>query len=174
MSAALPASVDVWRMVQSRRRFEGRLQLIELPRLAELLSEQQGECEFSLQFGRDDFNRAFVDVNLDARLPLLCQRSLETFFAPVKLEQRLGLLQSESQESALDEGMEAWLVDPSGHINPADFIEDELILAIPAIPVKPGTEAMEADWPAEESEPEEQPNPFAALAALKQSKRSGE
>ena len=33
-------------------------------------------------------------------------------------------------------------------LRPAELVEDELILAVPVVPVMPGTEAMERDWPA--------------------------
>ena len=48
-------------------------------------------------------------------------------------------------------------------LRPAELVEDELILAVPVVPVMPGTEAMERDWPAQEEE-KEQASPFAALA----------
>ena len=46
------------------------------------------------------------------------------------------------------------------------FRSDELILAVPVVPVKPGTELPEQDWP-EAASDEVQANPFAALAGLK-------
>ena len=50
-------------------------------------------------------------------------------------------------------------------------LEDELILAVPVVPVKPGSEAVERDWPATQAEQDEftqsSANPFAALSALK-------
>ena len=49
---------------------------------------------------------------------------------------------------------------------PLQLVEDELILAIPVVPVKPGTEAMEADWPIPEAD-QQRANPFSALTALK-------
>jgi len=57
-------------------------------------------------------------------------------------------------------------------LHPADLIEDELILALPVVPINPDSEAIEAEWPADMVEIEEEtPNPFAALSALKDLKR---
>ena len=53
-----------------------------------------------------------------------------------------------------------------GAIRPADLLEDELILAVPVVPVSPGSESVDLDWPVTGDE-EAQANPFAALAALK-------
>ena len=59
-----------------------------------------------------------------------------------------------------------------GQLRTIDLVEDEPILAVPVVPVKPGSEAVERDWPAPQSEQEhfaqdEKVNPFAALSALK-------
>jgi uncharacterized protein len=58
------------------------------------------------------------------------------------------------------------LVPDDGMLRPADLVEDELVLAVPLVPVAPGSEAVEQDWPATEEEMSKA-NPFAALAALK-------
>ena len=49
---------------------------------------------------------------------------------------------------------------------PIDLVEDELILALPVVPVAPGSEAVERDWPVAADEAAAA-NPFAALSALK-------
>ena len=53
-----------------------------------------------------------------------------------------------------------------GLLRPADLVEDELILAVPVVPVAPGTEAVERDWTASEEEVQ-RASPFAALESLK-------
>jgi uncharacterized protein len=59
-------------------------------------------------------------------------------------------------------------VPENGQLRTVELVEDELILAVPVVPIMPGTEAVERDWPAAEqaSEPE-RANPFAALSVLK-------
>ena len=85
---------------------------------------------------------------------------------PVQMVQRLGLIRDEADEAGLPEGYEPLLVPDDGMLRPAELVEDELILAVPVVPVMPGTEAVEQDWPATEKK-YRQANPFAALAALK-------
>ena len=167
MSVPLPPVLDAWRMVSAKRRFEGRLPLSGMPRLGEGLVDAEGDCRYVMEFGRDAvLDLPFVELHIEAELPLQCQRTLERFLHPVSLFQRLGLLTDEAQESALPEDMEPFLLDVGGEMHPAELVEDELILAVPVVPTMPGTEAMERDWPAEEAE-QERANPFAALAALK-------
>jgi uncharacterized protein len=162
----VPEVLDAWRMVATRRGIEGRVALTSLLRLRGSLVDADGEVEYSLDFGTDELQIPYADLRAQTALPLLCQRSLERFLFPVTIEQRLGLIRDEADEAALPEGYEPLLMPADGMLSPTDLVEDELILAIPVVPVKPGTEAMEADWPAPEADLE-RVNPFAALSALK-------
>lgn len=165
---SVPETLDAWRQVTARRGYEGRVALGRLPRLADLLASTDGEAAFSVDFDRDSFGIAYVDLVVTAELPLLCQRTLEPFPMAVRVEQRVGLIRDESEEPALPPGYEPLLVDPSGELRPLDLVEDELILAIPVVPVKPGTDAVEQEWAGGAAvASEERPNPFASLASLR-------
>ena len=169
MSATLPPVVDAWRMVTARRCFEGELDLAKLARLRGSLVDTEGECRFGLEFGRDDFDRAFVDVSVRARLPMQCQRTLARYLHTVDVRQRLGLITSEAQEAGLPEGVEPLLVTDSGELRPVELIEDELILALPVVPIDPDSTEPDLGWNGEEEVAEdEKPHPFAALAGLKE------
>jgi len=167
MSANVPELLDAWRMVAARRRFEDRVPLSALTRLQGLVADAEGECSFALEFGRDEVMRvAYAELTLDAALPLVCQRSMQRFLLPVSVVQRLGLVRDEEEEQALPPDYEALLVPEDGSLRPLDLVEDELVLAVPVVPIAPGSEAVERDWPATEEE-QSKVNPFAALAALK-------
>ena len=158
-------------MVSARREFSGRLPLSALPRLREALVDAEGDVAFTLSFERDALQVPYVELGIDARLPLLCQRTLQRFEFPVSLVQRLGLLRAgddegEAAEAALPPGYEALVVADDGAVRPADLVEDELILAVPVVPVSPGSESVERDFPVADDE-KAQASPFAALAALK-------
>ena len=164
-------------MVSAARVFTGRVPLSSFDRLAGLLADAEGECRYEIEFGRDLSGLATMDVVAEAELPLVCQRSLERFLHPVSVRQRLGLLADESEESALPEGVEPALVGPDGALHMLELVEDELILAVPAFPVRPGSAEVEAVWSDADADDEpEEPriNPFAALAALKGRKTLGD
>jgi uncharacterized protein len=171
MSSALPELIDAWRMVSARRIFAGRLRLDAMPRLSSCLVDALGECEFEVEFGRDEIGTAFLDVNVDARLPLVCQRTLVRFELPVKIRQRLGLIRDEHEDAALPEGYEPVLVPQDGALRLVDAIEDELILAVPVVPMSSDGLAPDGvvwqDLEVEVPDDEKQVNPFAALAGLK-------
>jgi len=156
-------------MVAAGRRFESVLPLAAMPRLKDSLVDTEGVARVAIEFGRDALRVPYVEVGIEAELPLLCQRSLQRFLLPVRMVQRLGLVASEADEAALPPDYEALVVPEDGGLRPAELVEDELILAVPVVPVAPGTEAMERDWPASADEAAAA-SPFAALAALKPKK----
>lgn len=174
MSGALPELVDAWRMVTAGRIFAGRLPLATMTRLADSLADGEGEVQYELHFGRDDLGIGVVHMRVQTRLPLVCQRSLERFEFPVAIDQRLGLIASERDEAGLPEGYEPVLLDQSAEVNLAALIEDELILALPVVPLKDGMDDVPPQtWST--GGPDEEPqesgaarNPFAALASMKQ------
>jgi len=168
MSQALPETVDAWRMVQARRSFDGALALAGLPRLAGDLAQPDGVVTFALEFDKDELGVPYLQVRADAVLPLICQRSLDRFELPVHVDARLGLIVREEDEAGLPEGYEPLLVG-DGMLRLADVVEDELILAVPAVPVKPGSEHVDRVWGDAPEEPAAAPreNPFAALKTIK-------
>lgn len=153
-------------MVAARRSFEGRLPLSAMTRLQGLLNDTEGDARYTIEFDQDALRVPYVELRIEAQLPLVCQRSLQRFLLPVSLVQRLGLVRDEADEAALPPDYEALLVPEDGMLHPADLVEDELVLAVPVVPVNPESEAVERDWPAQEEELAKA-NPFAALASLK-------
>lgn len=158
-------------MVAARRSFDGRLPLAAMARLCDLLADTEGEVRFSLEFDQDVLQTPFAELRVDAELPLICQRSLQRFMQPVALIQRFALIRGsdgrqEDVEASLLPDYEVLQLADDGLVRPAEMVEDELILAIPLVPVQPGSESVERDWPVTEDE-EVRANPFAALAALK-------
>lgn len=169
MPVHLPVTMDAWRMVSARRLFEGSLPVAGLPRLVEAVARAEGEVFYTLQFGRDALGTGYIDVHAEADLILTCQRTLDEFSHPVCVDTRLGLIENENEEAGLPPGCEPLLLD-SEPLRPAAVIEDELLLALPLIPVKPGSTVPifgdnESTASAAVSEPTE--NPFAVLGKLK-------
>ena len=173
MSHGLPDQIDVWRAVSGRYAYAGTLALAAFTRLRDKLAGAEGSVEFELEFGTDGLDPAFAQLQVSGALPLVCQRSLEVYRQPVAIRQRLGLIRREDEEDALPPDYEACLVPADGLVVPMELIEDELILALPLVPVRPGSEAADASTDAAGADatgevPESRrPNPFAALKSLK-------
>ncbi|WP_083845909.1 YceD family protein [Rhodanobacter sp. IGA1.0] len=169
MSVTLPESVDAWRMVSARRSFEGTLPVASMPRLCGALADTDGSVHFELDFGRDELGISYVDVRATGSLSVTCQRTLEPFDLPVTVDTRLGLIRQEREEAGLPPDCEPLLVAEDGRLNPVDVIEDELLLALPLIPINPDSSLPDE---AISQEPEtsgegQSENPFAVLRELK-------
>ncbi len=171
MSAPLPASVDAERMVAGRRSFEGVLPVAELPRLVQALAKDSGEVAYNLDFGQGQLGGPELHVRLAARLVLECQRTLQPFEWPVEVDTRLGLLAREGEAAALPGECEPLLLE-NGALQPRRVIEDELLLALPLVPVKPGSEILQGEWSAPGQSPQDAErgeavtHPFADLRKL--------
>jgi len=158
-------------MVSARRSFQGTLSIATLRRLCEALAGTDGEVKYELDFGRDSLGISYVDVRAEASLTLLCQRTLEPFVMPIALDTRLGLIKQERDEAGLPPDCEPLLVAENGRLNPADVIEDELLLALPLVPVNPDSslpDQVTGHEPEDDSAGEgRSENPFAVLRELK-------
>lgn len=158
-------------MVTARRSFEGTLPIASMARLRELLASPEGSVEYALEFGRDSFGISYIDVHAKADLTVICQRSLEPFVLPLVVQARLGLIKLERDEAGLSPDCEPLLVPEDGRLNPADVIEDEMLLALPLVPINPDSsvpDEVSGHAPEEDfSSDERSENPFAVLRELK-------
>jgi uncharacterized protein len=158
-------------MVTARRSFEGTLPIAALTRLRGMLAGDVGVVEYELDFGRDSLGISYVDVRVRASLIVTCQRSLEPFALPVTVDTRLGLIKLERDEAALPPEYEPLLVAEDGRLSPADVIEDELLLALPLVPVNPESslpdEVTSHELEEDISDQGRSENPFAVLRELK-------
>lgn len=166
MSADVPESVDAWRAVTANRIYEGEVPLSRFERLQGSLADTGGVCRFRLEFGTDTLGSASLSLSAEADMPLICQRTLQRFVQPVRVDQQLGLIRREHEESALAPDTEPVLVPEDGMLKPLELVEDELILALPVVPMSPRS-PDEPELSVEPDSDEQHVNPFAALAALK-------
>ena len=150
-------------MVAARREFEGRIPLAAMTRLQGGLVDAEGEVRYLLAFDTDSLKVPYLELRIDAMLPLECQRSLRRFLHPAQLVQRLGLIRDEADEAALPPEYDPLLVPADGMLRPVELVEDELILALPVVPVSPDAEMVEREF-APTMEEAAQANPFAALS----------
>lgn len=134
MPLVLPSLLDPWRGADNRSVFVGRLPLSSLPRLRGSLLDATGEVRFQLGFSRDEAHRAVLRCEVVAALKLRCQRCLEALDHRVSASTWLALISGIEEERRLPEGYDPLLVGDEP-IRPRDLIEDELLLALPQIPM---------------------------------------
>lgn len=173
MSLTLPDRVDPWRAAKAGVRLSGTLALRSLPRLTEAVAADAGDLvSYELVFGRDAEGRSVVRGRLRTELRLRCERCLGEVTVPVDARLSLALLPSEHGVAELPSDLDPWVVGEES-LRPGDLIEDELLLAIPVVPMhdpgacEPPLVADEGRQPLGERKCDDSVNPFAVLAELK-------
>ena len=173
----LPVEVDPFKLVEQGRLFEGRIPQQDFPRLKELLFscentdyESNKLIEVSLEFTRTDTRLPVIKGQIKAELQMVCNRCLEATDLAIDSKLEVVLVSSDEQAERLQEGFDIWLVEDQT-LFLRDFIEDEILLAMPIVishedcePAKALIEALPGD---KDSEDQQKENPFAALKDLK-------
>ncbi len=172
----LPVDVDPFKLVEQGRQFEGRMPLSDFPRLKDLLyagesAENDKLVVVDLEFTRNETGLAVIKGQIAAEMQMICNRCLDATALKVETQAEVVLVGSDAQAERLQDSFDIWLVEDQTLVL-KDFIEDELLLAMPLVIVhdecEPARKLIEA-LPDEEfsEEQEEKDNPFAALKDLK-------
>jgi uncharacterized protein len=110
----------------------------------------------------DEHQRKVVSCIIEGFVFLTCQTSLEAFRHGISVADQLVLVDSESKLPPIEEegDTEDYMV-ADGPIDVLDLVHEEVLLALPMVPRKPGL--PQADKPAVEK----RESPFSALASLR-------
>ncbi|MBU6272942.1 MAG: DUF177 domain-containing protein [Betaproteobacteria bacterium] len=181
---ASPAAtvIDPRELARSGGSVGGRWPLARLPRLADTLTDTEGEVDWSLSGqslrradGGADLHLA---LSLQARVSLRCVRCLEPVPVAIDEERRYRLVANEQQALAQDPDDDEFdLLAVTPRLAAIDLLEDELIMALPLAPRHedcrpPGSsDRLVGAGPADRDDGAQaesgRPNPFAVLARLR-------
>ena len=111
----------------------GELDIDELARLKSLLHSGVGSVRATLRFRQRGDGWFAVELDYEGSMQLVCQRCLEPFRH--ELAERVNVVVADSESSTLTApaGYEPFELE-GGRLQPAQLIEDELIVAIPLVP----------------------------------------
>ncbi|QKT04849.1 DUF177 domain-containing protein [Ectothiorhodospiraceae bacterium 2226] len=143
--------------------------MARMTRLGDMLSRREGEVSVHLSLPPSAEGVVLLDGHLQAELHTLCQRCLQEMTVALDLHPRVGVVRHQIEAERLPEPYEPLLVE-EGEVQVAAFVEDELILAFPIVPMHP-LDACPAAQHVQETQQEQAPpardNPFAVLSTLK-------
>jgi len=166
MSREYPDWISPERAAEGKRVYSGTIPLSRMKRLAALLVDASGVATFSAAFKTDLDHRVIIDLQVEAALPLVCQASLERYDELVERRSELAVIAHDSEQFDLPDNYEPVLTE-NGRLAIAAIVEDELLLALPTIPRKPGLQPVEfstgGERPASGTRKVARDNPFSAL-----------
>ena len=164
MLDCLPERIEPAGLADVGRSFRGEVPVAELVRLLPSLSCSDNALQVQLVFHLDERRVRTLEGSIEGHVDLVCQRCLGALRLPLDLKFRLGIAADEAQVERLPDGYEPLLVTGEP-MRTYDVIEDEVLLALPAIPLHEGVDRCETGY---ENQPAaEKRNPFAVLEKLK-------
>jgi len=161
-SAGEQIVIDGLEFARLGRRLAGNVPIRALTRLADQLTDDDGEIAWELRGEHDKEGKAFLCLQLSGKLSLRCQRCLGSVDEVLAVSSRLLLVKPGHvwpDEELAEDGFDA--VEAGKEMALAPMIEEEVLLALPIAPTH-GT----CDRPLSSHE-EHEPSPFAVLAKLK-------
>ena len=139
----LPVQIDPIRLAVSRQQLEGELEISRLKRLTELLTLPDGVVKVQLDFDVDTNKIRHVRGLLSANLSLCCQRCLQALPWQLEADVSLAFIAHEHQIDELVAEYEPYLLETSTIVL-SDMIEDEILLALPQVPMHDESECHPA------------------------------
>ena len=166
----LPLTLDAVRTAQKRLDYVGFYSSEQVTRVAESVVSVDSDVAVSLSFNIDNQRLAVITGHADVAVTLCCQRCNQTFQQQVHTTYCFSPVANDEQAEALPEAYEPIEVNDFGEVDLLAMVEDEIILALPVVPVHESEhcEVSDADMVFGKLPPEvDKPNPFAVLASLK-------
>ena len=174
----LPLEVDPFRLAAREEHLQGSIPIKQMKRLLTALSSGDGDVFIDAVFSVDINQVVLLTGQIKTDTKLICQRCMGEMDLPISLDFQLAFVRSEAEMERLPEGYEVTLIEDTPMML-SDIIEDEILLALPAIPkhldehCPSDNEAQ--DWNSQQTietntESSKRENPFDILASLKTDK----
>jgi uncharacterized protein len=169
MSGLLPAQINPIRLADEGARLEGELPGSQFRRLQEQsrLTTRAAPVQVELEFSRTSHGMRIMHGVIRTTVEVTCQRCLQAFALAVTAEPYFVLLMPDEEPPQGPEEAETLVVE--GPVSLRELVEDELLLAMPMIPMHGEGQCTAPGVSAETPEAgvSSKPNPFAVLRGFK-------
>lgn len=170
-------TIDIFELSRTRRTVEGDLTLADLPELNEALEGDHKAATVHFEAvgtaGHNDLPGA--DLTIRATLTTACVRCGHGYDVEIETTIPFLFTQTEAEANAMpvDEDGDYEIVVGSRKFDLTQWVQEELILSLPAFPMHDDCEPDPDQLQTEETpETLEKPNPFACLAGFKANKKA--
>jgi uncharacterized protein len=133
---------DVRKLADARATLDLDIPVAELPGLPGELIRAAGKVHARLQFGREQ-GFMVAQVALRAQLELICQRCMGPMPVPIEISSPVLLIESEADAEAAPVEWETYLA-AEGRLSLAALAAEELLLALPVVPLHADSSACES------------------------------
>jgi uncharacterized protein len=170
MARPLEDTLDVGQSASQRAQLVRGFAIGNFARLRDSVSRPDGSATVSLRFHVVGSFPA-AEGSVSGSVWLVCQRCLDDYEAQLESSVRVAFVDNDVDAATVPEDYEAVTVD-AGRLALADFVEDELLLALPLVPMHatPAECGVKREAPAAKVEPSVEKSsvhrPFAALQDL--------
>jgi len=114
---------------------EGSIDLESLDRLADRVAEGPAQVSWRIEGTTDGAGRPALEISIKGEVPLICQRCLSDFAYPVDHRTVAVLAKSEADADALDAASDHEVLVADRRLDPAELVEEELLLTLPFAPM---------------------------------------
>jgi uncharacterized protein len=168
MQSEQPQSINPLRLAKNKEQIKGSLSFDSLTRLEDILLDNHGQVQYSLSFDFDGSGICLIESYIDTAVLLQWQRCLKSVIIEIQKSSVFGVYKDSDEFKKLEDNYEPCQLDEE-FILVEKLVEDELLLAIPLIPLHIdkkciGEDALKA------LNVNNKMNFFSALAILKNSK----
>lgn len=129
---SLPQKIEPISLAHKSANLKGTISLSELPRLTDLLYQNDGVVEVALSFGKDHKNYYYIKGHITAELSLKCQRCLEPVSYKINTDFNLSPIKDVKMAETLPEHYEPVLLNDKTLLL-SEIIEEEIILNLPMV-----------------------------------------
>lgn len=133
MGPLIPEFVDYAQKAEQAAEITGVWPLKRLNRLKESLLSDEGEVDVRFRFSKQNRLR-ILECEARVQLALRCERCMQAMPYGLETHFQVALVASEAEARQMPDDME-YLVMEAKEVNLPELLEDELILALPLVPM---------------------------------------
>ena len=166
----IPKTIDPVKVAKQRLAYEGIVELNKLSRLEKLVQDEVGEVQVKIHCKYDAQERLAIYGNANTSVTLTCQRCNGDIGLDLEIDLAYAAIAAGKSSDHLPDYYEVVELNEEGEVDLHQLIEDELILAIPIVPMHEESNCRYSEEPlsfGEIDEQDDKPNPFEILKQLK-------
>lgn len=162
--------MDVREFARAAGHVQGQAPLAQWTRLAQDAAHEEGGVRWTLAGSvrpvKGGADQLWLTATAELDMALTCQRCLGPVRLPVHVEREFRFVANEEQAVAEDEDSEEDVLVLEKQFDSLSLLEDELIMALPMIPMHEACQGERVLTSGPEREEPKRPNPFAVLSKL--------